>query len=144
MRSKGAKTEVGGSVERLEQMLDLTISKRKNYQGKGSGTPDERTILEMVDRRLARMMVRSAEIESKLEAVEANRKKHGKQVRQSGRGRRAEKSECEESGFDKQTLASLYSTVRSLADTVHQMREEQIVLNAQVEMMHRFVFSKKE
>lgn len=154
---KGAKAkprrQYTGSVSRLNHMVDHSIARRKNFAAKTGSTTNQEMLLDMIDSRIAHMMTKSADLETKIEGIEKVKRppvrntRHSPplQVTKKATAKKVARAEREETEYvDNDIISELVSSIEQLTYEVRNLHSEQEAMKETIERMKQQTFSQKE
>jgi hypothetical protein len=135
MRRTKARDGGNSPLDRLDQMTQRRSSPRKSPQ-KIPESADPEAILDIIDQRIGRLLVRSGDIESKIERLESEALPTLRDDPSSPRGRRAAAPHPRSKGPADADVSRLVRAVLAMHSAVQEIREEQRRTSEQLNEIH--------
>jgi hypothetical protein len=120
-------------------MVDHSMARPKKYNGAKVRSLNDDDFFQLVDKRIARLMARSSEVDSRLEYLEQNNQKQKAKPSPRKVARPSRKPPMTED----EILVDLYDAVQNLTHQVIELHGEQQILTIQVDRLHRSIFKSK-
>lgn len=142
-----------GAIDRLGSMVNRR-STRKGIPPKTnaiSNKHDQEALIDQIDKQVGQLLLRSSDIESKLDAIEGI--KRPKYTRTETKTNKTKKTKMQETHVQRQTvqiqpqdqnLQALFELVQNLANEIHEMHQEQTEMRQQIRQLQEILVTEEE
>jgi hypothetical protein len=128
-----------GSMSRLDQMADHSAARKKGSRDSPASRVGIRVLFDIIDARVARVIEKSTRIKTKLDVL-VSQSRSPPYLRRSPSLIPRIRSAPRQS-LDRNILRFLIKAVFALSTEIADLRQEQAIMSAQVNELHRAVFS---